>query len=72
MGIPGEDLIGVYHAKDIVYHYNLLPPFSERTYQIGKRVAVIGVGNVMMDITHWLIEDQGVDEVIAVARRGPC
>lgn len=71
LGIPGEDLTGVYHAKDIVYHYNLLPPFSEGTYQIGKRVAVIGAGNVMMDITHWLIEDKGVDEVIAVARRGP-
>ena len=71
LGIPGEDLTGVYHAKDIVYHYNLLPPFSESTYQIGKRVAVVGVGNVMMDITRWLIEDQGVEEVIAVARRGP-
>ncbi len=71
LGIPGEDLVGVYHAKDIVYHYNVLPPFSEHTYRIGKRVAVIGVGNVMMDITHWLIDHQGVEEVIAVARRGP-
>lgn len=71
LGIPGEDLINVYHAKDIVYHYNLLPPYSERTYQIGKRVAVIGVGNVMMDITRWLVEERGVEEVIAVARRGP-
>jgi ferredoxin--NADP+ reductase len=71
LGIPGEELTGVYHAKDIVYHYNGLPPFSECTYQIGKRVAVIGVGNVMMDITHWLIEKKGVEEVTAVARRGP-
>ena len=71
LGIPGEDLKGVYHAKDIVYHYNLLPPFSENTYQIGKRVVVIGVGNVMMDVTRWLVEDQGVDVVIALARRGP-
>lgn len=71
LGIPGEDLAGVYHAKDIVYHYNLLPPYSERTYQIGKRVAVIGVGNVMLDITRWLIEEKGVDEVTALARRGP-
>jgi ferredoxin--NADP+ reductase len=69
--MPGEELIGVYHAKDIVYHYNLLPPFSESTYQIGKHVAVVGAGNVMMDITHWLVEDQQVDEVIAIARRGP-
>ena len=71
LGIPGETLAGVYHAKDIVYHYNLLPPFSERTYQIGKHVAVVGVGNVMMDISHWLIEEKGVEDVIAVARRGP-
>ncbi len=71
LGIPGEDLSNVFHAKDIVYHYNLLPPFSERTYQIGKRVAVIGAGNVMMDITRWLVEDRKVDAVIAVARRGP-
>lgn len=71
LGISGEDFAGVYHAKDIVYHYNLLPPFSETTYQIGKRVAVVGAGNVMMDITRWLIEEQEADEVIAIARRGP-
>jgi ferredoxin/flavodoxin---NADP+ reductase len=71
LGLPGEDLPGVYHAKDIVYHYNLLPPFSEHTYQIGKRVAVVGAGNVMMDIAHWLVEEKRVDEVYAVARRGP-
>lgn len=71
LGLPGEDLSGVYHAKDIVYHYNLLPPYSESTFQIGKRVAVIGVGNVMVDIARWLLEDKQVDEVTAVARRGP-
>lgn len=71
LGIPGEDLPGVYHAKELVYHYNLLPPFSETAYPIGKRVAVVGVGNVMMDITRWLLEMKDVDEVIAVARRGP-
>lgn len=71
LGIPGEDLSGVYHAKDIVYHYNLLPPFSESTYQISKRVAVIGVGNVMVDIVHWLISEKHVDQVTSIARRGP-
>lgn len=71
LGLPGESLSGVYHAKDIVYHYNLLPPFSESTYQIGKHVAVVGAGNVMMDVVHWLAEDRQVDTVIAVARRGP-
>ncbi|HJW91391.1 MAG TPA: FAD-dependent oxidoreductase [Anaerolineales bacterium] len=71
LGLPGEDLAGVYHAKDIVYHYNQLPPFSQQKFTIGKRVAIVGVGNVMMDIAHWLIRDRKVDEVVAVARRGP-
>ena len=71
LGIPGEDLEGVYHAKDLVYHYNQLPPYSKMEFHIGKHVAVIGVGNVMLDIAHWLLEEEKVDEVIAVARRGP-
>lgn len=71
LGLPGEDQLGVYHAKDIVYHYNKLPPFSQKVFTIGKRVAVVGVGNVMVDVAHWLIRDLKVDEVIAVARRGP-
>ncbi len=71
LGLPGEDLRGVYHAKDLVYHYNRLPPFSTQPYEIGRRVAIIGVGNVMLDIAHWLIHDLKVDEVVAVARRGP-
>jgi len=71
LGLPGEDLKGVYHAKDIVYHYNKLPPFSTQEFSIGKRVALIGVGNVMIDIAHWVIRDMKADEVVAVARRGP-
>lgn len=71
LGLPGEELQGVYHAKDVVYYYNDLPPFSTMEYHIGKRVAIIGVGNVMMDIAHWCVRDLKVDEVIAVARRGP-
>jgi ferredoxin--NADP+ reductase len=71
LGMPGEELTGVYHAKDLVYHYNRLPPFSEQQYRIGRRVALIGVGNVMVDIAHWVIRDLKVDEVVAVARRGP-
>jgi ferredoxin/flavodoxin---NADP+ reductase len=69
--MPGENLPGVYHAKNIVFHYNLLPPFSQKKYLLGKRVAVVGAGNVMMDISHYLIRDRKVDEVIAVIRRGP-
>jgi ferredoxin--NADP+ reductase len=71
LGLPGEDLKGVYHAKDLVYHYNRLPPYSTQEFLIGKRVALIGVGNVMLDIAHWTIRELKVDEVIAVARRGP-
>jgi ferredoxin/flavodoxin---NADP+ reductase len=69
--LPGENLPGVYHAKNIVYHYNLLPPFSEKKYLLGKKIIVVGAGNVMMDIAHYLIRDRKVEEVIAVVRRGP-
>jgi len=71
LGLPGEGLKGVYHAKDIVYHYNRLPPYSQQSFLIGKRVAVIGVGNVMLDVVHWLSHEVKAAEVIAVARRGP-
>lgn len=71
LGLPGEDLAGVYHAKDLVYHYNRLPPFSQREYMIGRRAALVGVGNVMIDLAHWLIRDLKIEEVVAVARRGP-
>lgn len=71
LGLPGEDLVGVYHAKDLVYHYNRLPPYTEKNFAIGKQVALVGVGNVMLDLAHWLIRELKVEEVIAVARRGP-
>ncbi len=71
LGLAGEKLRGVYHAKDIVFHYNQLPPFSEEDFYIGQHVAIVGVGNVMMDITHWLIREVKVADVVAVARRGP-
>jgi ferredoxin--NADP+ reductase len=71
LGLPGEHLKGVYHAKDLVYYYNNLPPFSTKEIDIGKRIALVGAGNVMMDIAHWLIRDRKVDEVTAIVRRGP-
>lgn len=71
LGMEGEDLAGVYHAKDLVYHYNQLPPYSEQPYPIGQRVALVGVGNVMIDIANYCIHDLKVAEVTAVARRGP-
>ena len=71
LGLPGEDLEGVYHAKDVVYFYNKLPPFSQRTFRFGRRCAVVGAGNVMVDIARYLIRQEKVEEVIAVVRRGP-
>ncbi len=71
LGLPGEELEGVYHAKDVVYSYNSLPPFSQRAFRFGKRAAIIGAGNVMVDIARYLIHHQNVQEVTAVVRRGP-
>ncbi len=71
LGLPGENLEGVYHAKEVVYAYNNLPPFSQKNFRFGKRCAIIGAGNVMVDIARHLINVQKVDEVIAVVRRGP-
>lgn len=71
LGLPGENLTGVYHAKDVVYFYNKLPPYSQQKFRFGKRCAVIGAGNVMLDITHYLAREEKVDEVIAIVRRGP-
>ncbi len=71
LGLPGEDLRGVYHAKDVVYHYNKLPPYSQRQFYFGKHCAIIGAGNVMVDIARFLIREIKADEVISVVRRGP-
>jgi ferredoxin--NADP+ reductase len=71
LGIEGERLPGVYHAKDLVYHYNRLPPFSERTFPLGRRVAIVGVGNVMVDIANYCAHFADCDEIVAIARRGP-
>ena len=74
LGLPGEDLRGVYSAKDFVYFYNRLPPFASQDFSVGKRVAIVGMGNVMVDIARWLMVDspkRSVDEVIVIARRGP-
>ncbi|HYG98596.1 MAG TPA: FAD-dependent oxidoreductase [Terriglobales bacterium] len=74
LGLPGEEARGVYSAKDFVYHYNLLPPFASQDFSTGKRVAVVGMGNVMVDIARWLLQDdpnRTTEEVIVIARRGP-
>src|SRR5271168_4732479 len=74
LGLPGEELKGVYAAKDFVYHYNQLPPYAQMDFSTGRRVAVIGMGNVAIDIARWLLKDKPgreTEEVIVVARRGP-
>jgi ferredoxin/flavodoxin---NADP+ reductase len=73
LGLEGSSARGVYSAKDFVYFYNQLPPYTSQDFSTGKRVAVIGMGNVAVDIAHWLLVDapEKPDEVIIIARRGP-
>jgi ferredoxin--NADP+ reductase len=71
LGLPGESLTGVYHAKDIVFHYNQLPPYSKKPYHFGEKVILVGAGNVMLDVTRFLIQKVKVNEILAIARRGP-
>jgi ferredoxin--NADP+ reductase len=73
LGLEGSSALGVYSAKDFVYFYNQLPPYASQDFSCGKRVAVIGMGNVAIDIAHWFLVDaaQKPEEVVIVARRGP-
>ena len=57
LGLPGENLTGVYQAKYLVYHYNLLPRYTLRNFHFGKRVAIVGAGNVMLAL------DEEIDRV---------
>ncbi|HET7186010.1 MAG TPA: FAD-dependent oxidoreductase [Terriglobales bacterium] len=74
LGLPGEDAKGVYSAKDFVYFYNQLPPFARQDFSIGKKIAIVGMGNVMVDIARWVLldcPDRKTEELTIVARRGP-
>jgi ferredoxin--NADP+ reductase len=74
LGLPGEDAKGVYSAKDFVFFYNQLPPFASQDFSTGRRVAIVGMGNVMVDIARWLLQDmpgKKPEEVVVIARRGP-
>jgi len=71
IGVEGDSAKGVYHAKDVVYHFNRLPGFGDRPFDMGKHVAVIGAGDVMVDIAHWLTRYKKVERVTAIVRRGP-
>ncbi len=71
LGLPGEDLAGVYQANDVVFHYTQLPEKAGWQPEIGENVGVIGMGNVMLDIVHYLKEAKAPRRVTAFARRGP-
>ncbi len=53
MGIPGENLNGVYSANEFLTRVNLMKAYKFPEYgtpiEIGDRVATIGAGNVAMD-----------------------
>ncbi len=52
MGIPGENLNGVFSANEFLTRNNLMKAFKENydtPIKAGKKVAVVGGGNVAMD-----------------------
>jgi glutamate synthase (NADPH/NADH) small chain len=53
MRIPGENLVGIYSANEYLTRVNLMRAYDFPDYDtpvfLGKRVAVIGGGNVAMD-----------------------
>lgn len=55
MGIPGEDLAGSFPATEFVAWYNGHPDFRDREFDLSaERVAVVGVGNVAVDVARIL------------------
>lgn len=58
LGIPGEDLIGSYSATAFVGWYNGHPDYRDDVFDLSQeRAAVIGIGNVAMDVTRILACD---------------
>ncbi len=59
MGIPGEDLIGSHPATEFVAWYNGHPDFRDCQFDLSqKSAAVIGVGNVAIDVARMLCHTQ--------------
>jgi ferredoxin--NADP+ reductase len=55
MGIPGEDLVGSHPATEFVAWYNGHPDYRECRFDLQQeRVAVVGVGNVAVDVARIL------------------
>ncbi len=71
MGIPGENLNGVYSANEYLTRVNLMRaynPTSATPIAMRKNVAVIGAGNVAMDSARTALR-LGAENVYVVYRR---
>jgi glutamate synthase (NADPH/NADH) small chain len=72
MGIPGENLCGVYSANEFLIRVNLMKAYTFPKYDtpiyVGEKVAVIGGGNVAMDAARCALR-LGAKEVKIVYRR---
>lgn len=71
MGIPGEELKGVYSANEYLTRVNLMKayqPGSTTPIYHAKRVAVVGGGNVAMDAARSAIR-LGAEKVYVIYRR---
>ena len=57
MGIPGENLTGVYTANEFLTRINLMEayrfPAADTPVRVGKRTVVVGGGNSAMDAARW-------------------
>lgn len=72
MGIPGENLKGVYSANEFLTRVNLMKAYNENSdtpVQHAKNVAVVGGGNVAMDAAR-CAKRLGAENVYIVYRRG--
>jgi ferredoxin--NADP+ reductase len=55
LGIPGEDLVGSHAATEFVAWYNGHPDYRDRKFDLSQeRAAVIGIGNVAVDVARIL------------------
>ncbi|MFY9378575.1 MAG: NADPH-dependent glutamate synthase [Peptococcia bacterium] len=72
MNIPGENLNGVYSANEFLTRTNLMKAYKFPEYgtpiKVGKKVAVIGAGNVAMDSARTALR-LGAEESYIVYRR---
>jgi glutamate synthase (NADPH/NADH) small chain len=72
MGVPGENLGGIYSANEFLIRVNLMRSYDFPEYdtpiRIGKHVVVIGGGNVAMDSARSALR-LGAEEVCIVYRR---